>query len=182
MHFTELELARYSGATPGTPIYVAVNGSVFDVSASPHIYGPGGGYHFFAGRDAARAYVSGCFKDDLTHDLRGLEDMFVTGKSRDEDNAEAAEIRELERKRRTDGLREEEKMRVEGRIRWLKGRREKRREDARLKVRKGLDHWDKFFRNHDRYFYVGEVKHEPLDGKPVWKLCDKGKAQQKPRS
>lgn len=29
-------------------------------------------YHQFAGRDAARAYVTGCFKIHLTHDIRGF--------------------------------------------------------------------------------------------------------------
>lgn len=32
------------------------------------------GYHQFAGRDAARAYVTGCFKEHLTHDVRGFNE------------------------------------------------------------------------------------------------------------
>ncbi|RKP06643.1 cytochrome b5-like heme/steroid binding domain-containing protein, partial [Thamnocephalis sphaerospora] len=70
--FSEAELARYDGTDPSLPIYVAINGEVFDVTDGREFYGPGGGYHFFAGRDAARAYVTGCFKTHLTHDLRGL--------------------------------------------------------------------------------------------------------------
>lgn len=54
------------------PIYVAVNGSVYDVSASPELYGPGGSYSFFSGKDGARAYITGCFQTHLTHDLRGI--------------------------------------------------------------------------------------------------------------
>jgi hypothetical protein len=46
---------------------------VYDVSANRRVYGPGGGYGFFAGKDAARAFVTGCFKTDLTHDVRGLD-------------------------------------------------------------------------------------------------------------
>jgi hypothetical protein len=34
----------------------------------------GGGYHIFAGRDAARAFVTGCFKTHLTHDIRGFNE------------------------------------------------------------------------------------------------------------
>jgi len=49
------------------------SGDVYDVSSNRRIYGPGGGYEFFAGRDAARAFVTGCFKEDLTHDIRGLD-------------------------------------------------------------------------------------------------------------
>jgi hypothetical protein len=46
---------------------------VYDVSANRRVYGPGGAYGFFAGKDGARAFVTGCFKDDLTHDTRGLD-------------------------------------------------------------------------------------------------------------
>jgi len=164
VNLTELELSAYTGVDPTLPLYVAVNGSVFDVSANPGMYGPGGGYHFFAGRDAARAFVSGCFDTDLTHDLRGLEEMYITGTSRVEDDAEAEEIRTLT---------EEGKMETQGRIRWLNNRREKRRREAWKKVEKQIDHWDNFFRFHDKYFYVGKVMHESLEGMPVRELCGK---------
>lgn len=79
--YSEQELAFYDGGHKTTDtgleieniILLAVNGSVYDVSSNPRSYGPLGGYHFFAGRDAARAFVTGCFKTDLTHDLRGLD-------------------------------------------------------------------------------------------------------------
>lgn len=71
VNLTEAELATFDG-TNGKPIYVAVNGSVYDVSASPELYGPGGSYAFFSGKDGARAYITGCFATDLTHDLRGV--------------------------------------------------------------------------------------------------------------
>lgn len=47
-------------------------GRVYDVTSGRLIYGPRGSYHFFAGRDASRAFVTGCFETHLTHDLRGL--------------------------------------------------------------------------------------------------------------
>jgi hypothetical protein len=47
-------------------------GEVYDVSAGESHYGKNGGYSFFAGRDATRSYITGCFKTHLTHDLRGL--------------------------------------------------------------------------------------------------------------
>ncbi|KAL1920447.1 uncharacterized protein VTP21DRAFT_824 [Calcarisporiella thermophila] len=70
--FSEAELAKYDGSDPNLPIYIAIDGDVFDVSVSPMHYGKGGGYNIFAGKDAARAYVTGCFQNHLTHDLRGL--------------------------------------------------------------------------------------------------------------
>lgn len=75
IHFTLQDLALYNGTDLSLPIYVAVNGSVYDVSASPRVYGPNGPYRFFSGRDAARAFVTGCFQkpDEFTHDLRGLD-------------------------------------------------------------------------------------------------------------
>lgn len=72
IYLTEQELKRYDGSDPNLPIYVAIDGHVFDVSPGRDYYGPGGSYHFFAGRDAARAYTTGCFETHLTHDLRGL--------------------------------------------------------------------------------------------------------------
>ncbi|CAG8559998.1 9660_t:CDS:2 [Cetraspora pellucida] len=70
--FTEEELAKYDGSDPNLPIYIALNGEVFDVTSGKHYYGKGGGYSFFAGKDASRAYITGCFQTHLTHDLRGL--------------------------------------------------------------------------------------------------------------
>ncbi|KAI8799353.1 cytochrome b5-like heme/steroid binding domain-containing protein [Cladochytrium replicatum] len=72
--FTPEELAQYDGSDPKKPIYIALLGEVFDVTAGPSYYGPGGGYHFFAGRDASRAFVTGCFQTHLTHDVRGFTD------------------------------------------------------------------------------------------------------------
>lgn len=74
VNLTEDELSLYDGRDPDLPVYVAVNGSVYDVTSKRLTYGHGGPYSFFAGRDAARAYVTGCFQQDLTHDMRGLDE------------------------------------------------------------------------------------------------------------
>ncbi|KAG2235723.1 hypothetical protein INT48_009138 [Thamnidium elegans] len=70
--FTDAELAQYDGTDRTKPIYLAIDGDVYDVSQGAGWYGKGGSYHHFAGKDAARAYVTGCFEDHLTHDVRGL--------------------------------------------------------------------------------------------------------------
>ncbi|KAF9515235.1 hypothetical protein BS47DRAFT_1294139 [Hydnum rufescens UP504] len=70
--FTIEELARHDGSTPGTPIYLAIDAKVYDVTAGAHNYGIGGGYHNFAGIDASRAWATQCLRGHRTHDLRGL--------------------------------------------------------------------------------------------------------------
>lgn len=52
--FTPKQLAAFDGKDDDTPVYVALRGDVFDVSAARHFYGPGGGYEMFRGRDASR--------------------------------------------------------------------------------------------------------------------------------
>jgi len=42
---TSAQLANYDGSDPAKPIYLAVRGEVFDVSANPRMYGKGGAYN-----------------------------------------------------------------------------------------------------------------------------------------
>ncbi|WVW81313.1 hypothetical protein I302_103304 [Kwoniella bestiolae CBS 10118] len=72
--FTPQELLMYDGLREDRPVYLAVDGVVFDVSANRRIYGKGGSYNMMAGRDASRAFTTGCFETHLTHDTRGLND------------------------------------------------------------------------------------------------------------
>ncbi|KAH8831871.1 hypothetical protein DL96DRAFT_1589269, partial [Flagelloscypha sp. PMI_526] len=46
--FTPEALAEYDGR--GDKIYVAIKGTVFDVSAKGEMYGPGKSYNIFAGK------------------------------------------------------------------------------------------------------------------------------------
>ena len=71
--FSVSELAEYDGR-PGSPgLHLALLGVVYDVSSGAQYYGPGGGYSFFAGRDASRAFVTGNFEPTgLVSDVSGL--------------------------------------------------------------------------------------------------------------
>lgn len=78
--FTKEELKQYDGKTQKKPIYLAILGDVFDVTAGDRYYGPEGGYSFFAGIDATRAYVTGEFNPKgLREDFDGLDLKGVDG-------------------------------------------------------------------------------------------------------
>ncbi|EEP78054.1 predicted protein [Uncinocarpus reesii 1704] len=131
---TPSELSLYNGTSPTLPIYISINHTIYDVSASPYMYGPGGGYSFFAGRDATRAFVTGCFQDDLTSDLTGVEEMFMPIEDDDESEAEKR-LSKAEKK-----LRREREMR-----------------EARRKVDEHVKHWVDFYEKSDKYFAAGKV-------------------------
>jgi hypothetical protein len=144
---TPEELAAYDGTDESKPVYLAINGTIYDVSNGRHIYGPGGSYSFFSGCDAARAYVTGCFADDRTPDMRGVEEMFLPL-----DDPE------------TDAHWTPEQL-AELRVQEL--------EQAKAKVHSGLKHWVDFFANSKKYHKVGYVKREKdwLEKLPKRELC-----------
>ncbi|KAF8204831.1 cytochrome b5-like heme/steroid binding domain-containing protein [Pholiota molesta] len=75
--FSERLLAEYNGQN-GRPLYLAIDGDVYDVSQGK-AYQEGGSYHHFVGTDAARAFGTGCFKDHRTHDIRGMTEAELRG-------------------------------------------------------------------------------------------------------
>lgn len=176
INLTDADLSLYDGSNPDLPLYIALNGSIYDVSAGRHFYGPGGSYHFFAGRDATRAFVTGCFDTDLTPDMRGVEDMYIPVE--DEDSVEElhsgpAEVEleggELKRKGGRKGVSKAE----------IKTRRERERRLARKKVHDTVEGWAKMFRGEGGkpYYKVGEVKREEgwLEKLPKRELCQRAR-------
>lgn len=66
--FSPEELLPFNGEN-GQPIYIALLDEVYDVSRKRDFYGPGEGYHLFAGRDASRALAKMSFEpEDLDSD------------------------------------------------------------------------------------------------------------------
>ncbi|CAG8726497.1 2047_t:CDS:2, partial [Dentiscutata erythropus] len=61
--FTTAELAQYDGSDANRQIYVAVKGTVFDVTEKRALYGVGGSYHAFAGKDASKGLATGSMTD-----------------------------------------------------------------------------------------------------------------------
>ncbi|PGH30564.1 hypothetical protein GX50_06647 [[Emmonsia] crescens] len=95
--FTPITLLPFNGKD-GAPVYLAVRGRVFDVSAGRNFYGPGGPYENFAGKDATRGLACQSFDEEmLTKDLKGpLDDL--SGLDADQlDNLRGWEERFLEK-------------------------------------------------------------------------------------
>ncbi|KAH3954538.1 hypothetical protein HBH98_073470 [Parastagonospora nodorum] len=163
VRLTDAQLASYDGSDPSKPIYIALNGTIYDVSISPQTYGPGGSYHVFAGKDAARAFITGCFAEDSVPDLRGAEWTYMPIDPELKDDATPEVIEKAKsRKPLTPG---EEK-----------NRRAQELRQAKKQVVAGLENWHKLFRG-DRgkpYRKVGEVVRPEgwLEKMPVRKLCD----------
>ena len=101
------------------------------------MYGPGGSYGVLAGKDATRAFVTGCFEEDLVGDLRGVEEMYIPV---DEEEKSGREESKEERRER-------------------KLRKERETREARRKVFEVVDGWRKLFDGGKggKYFKVGRV-------------------------
>ncbi|XP_062378915.1 neudesin isoform X2 [Sardina pilchardus] len=70
---TEEELEKYDGSQDGQPIYMAINGVVFDVTAGKDFYAKGAPYNALVGKDSTRAVAKMSLDPkDLTHDTTGL--------------------------------------------------------------------------------------------------------------
>lgn len=121
------------------------------------MYGPGGSYSFFAGRDATRAFITGCFQEDLTPDLRGAEMTYVP---QDDENEKLSKQE-------------------------IKTRREREVRLARKRVGDTIEGWAKMFKGEGGkpYFKVGEIKRGEgwLERLPRRELCEAAQKQRPKR-
>lgn len=164
---TDIELLSYDGSDPTKPIYLALNGTIYDVSSSPATYGPGGSYHVFAGRDAARAFITGCFVEDATPDLRGVEYMYIPVEPEAKVGLTAEErAAEVEKAKARKKLTSAER----------KNRHAQELREAKKKVREGLETWHKLFRGEKGkpYRRVGKMNRPEgwLKHLPQRSLCE----------
>ena len=176
LQLTDEQLSSYTGADPEKPIYVALNSTIFDVSAGRSFYGPGGHYGHFAGRDATRAWVTTCFQPDyLTWDMKGVEAMFMP-KWIDEEMESAAGG--TFSNALPGGIKDQAAALIEkvGRVTEAekKQRREEDAKEVEEKIEEAIAHWMNFFRNNPKYEEVGiVVGRKPLDeGRADIGLCE----------
>ncbi|GIZ46686.1 hypothetical protein CKM354_000980400 [Cercospora kikuchii] len=147
---TDAQLLHYNGEDESLPIYLALNSTIYDVTSNPRIYGPGGMYAVFSGRDAARGFVTGCFAEDNHPDLRGVEWQFVP---KDVPTYEEKSDEEL-----TEQMRLYRKESIEKGFKEIKGT---------------IEHWQKVFRGETGkdYFEVGYISGRKPESGPVKPLC-----------
>jgi len=106
--------------------------------------------------------VTGCFAEDLTGDMRGVEEMYLSFV--DEGDEEVVKLeREL-------GSRER------------KVRREREGREARKQVRKQVEHWEGFYKGSKKYHEVGRL----VDGEGMMgekrELCEAARAKRPKRT
>lgn len=159
-------MKAFDGSDPKKPVYVALDGIIYDVSEGRGVYGPGGSYNKLAGRDATRAFITGCFDTDLHPDVRGAEDLYMPVTP-----AEA----------QADGRKVEDKYwkALEGAQEPSSGEKKIRRQQELKSAKKTVDmvveNWAVMFNGGrgKNYFKVGEVKREEgwMDKLPKPPLC-----------
>ncbi|KAG6853038.1 hypothetical protein C0991_007331 [Blastosporella zonata] len=73
--YTTDELKKYDGTAPGSLIYVAIKGTIFDVTRKADVYGPGRSYAIFAGKDGSKGLGMSSLKPEhAVADYSGLDE------------------------------------------------------------------------------------------------------------
>ena len=183
LRLTEAELRSYDGTDASQSIYLAINRTIYDVSASPSFYGPGGNYHHLTARDASRAWVSECWdsEDQLTWRMDGIEQMFMP-RYLDEELEKVSKggapdlnlggLMDMLPREQIAGIAENAVKRLGTVSAEQKAARRKHdRLEAEQKVHDALAHWAGFFANNPKYEAIGQVvlDHKATPKPP--KLC-----------
>ncbi|RDA94896.1 hypothetical protein CP533_4326 [Ophiocordyceps camponoti-saundersi (nom. inval.)] len=150
LYLTPQELSAFDGKDEDKPLYLSVNGTIYDVSKGRHMYGPGASYHAFAGRDSSRAFITSCLdQGDNVPDVRGAEAAFLP--------LDDAEVDAHWTTAEMAALHAEELA------------------EAKIRAHAALKNWVDFFANSDKYHRVGYLKWDPaeLQDKPLKPLCEK---------
>jgi len=77
---TAEELAEFDGrplpnSDERAPLYLSIHNRIYDVTSGKAFYGPGRSYHALVGKDASRAFCTGCLEPEcLISSLHGLTD------------------------------------------------------------------------------------------------------------
>lgn len=72
------ELSFYNGKQGSDGLFLALLGQIFDVKKGEKHYGPGGAYHFMAGKDASLSFITGDFTEsELTDDVSSVSPLQV---------------------------------------------------------------------------------------------------------
>ncbi|CAK5272734.1 unnamed protein product [Mycena citricolor] len=72
--FTLEQLKEFDGSDKAKPIYVAIKGTIFDVTRKVDVYGAGASYNVFAGKDGSKGLGMSSLKpEDAVPDYSGLD-------------------------------------------------------------------------------------------------------------
>ena len=89
-NFTSKQLLYFDGTKDGDdndkPVYLALHGTVFDVSEGRNFYGPGGPYETFAGHEAGVALAKMSFDVQYLDDLAGCKEKLNHGEKMELEN------------------------------------------------------------------------------------------------
>lgn len=179
---TNEELAAYDGSDPSKPILLAINRTIYDVSASPQVYGVGGMYSTLAAKDASRSYITTCFDpvDDLVPYLGGVEEVYVPlwlSRNPTKEDLEEIDTGDVLKGVSVTDMIEKIKKRI-GRKK-LRKLQDEAYEKARERVAAQIKSWESMFEK-KAYPVVGKVVDVDEEDTSKWKslkFCEKARKQ-----
>lgn len=187
LELTNAQLAAYDGNDPDRPILLAINRTIYDVSSSRAVYGPGGAYSKLAAKDASRSYVTTCFDPvhDLVPYLGGVEEIYVPiwlSHNPPQDELDQIAEGEVIRGMGIEKVIEQLKLKI-GRKK-VKQLQKEAYDAARERVRAQIKTWEGMFAKKE-YPIVGRVVGVDDSDKKLWRdlrFCKEATAQRPPIS